>query len=71
MVSDDSMATPRSSPTRKASSRGSCSASVLGPNLGPFLQMLGSGHTVDQALSTVNVQPEPFYAEWRRRIGMK
>jgi hypothetical protein len=43
----------------------------LGSNLGPFLQMLGSGHTVDQALSTHNVQPEQFYAEWRRRIGMK
>jgi tetratricopeptide (TPR) repeat protein len=43
----------------------------LGGNLGPFLQMLGSGHTVDQALSTHNVQPEAFYAEWRRRIGMK
>lgn len=43
----------------------------LGPNLGPFLQMLGSGHSVDQALSTVNIQPELFYAEWRRRIGMK
>jgi tetratricopeptide (TPR) repeat protein len=43
----------------------------LGPNLGPFLQMVGSGHSVDQALSTANVQPEQFYAEWRRRIGMK
>jgi hypothetical protein len=43
----------------------------LGTNLGPFLQMLGSGHTVDQALSTHNVPPEQFYAEWRRRIGMK
>jgi tetratricopeptide (TPR) repeat protein len=43
----------------------------LGPNLGPFLQMLGSGHTVDQALSTNNVPPEQFYTEWRRRIGMK
>jgi tetratricopeptide (TPR) repeat protein len=41
----------------------------LGPNLGPFLQMVGSGHTVDQALSTFNVQPESFQAEWRRRIG--
>ncbi|HEV3483881.1 MAG TPA: tetratricopeptide repeat protein [Vicinamibacterales bacterium] len=40
----------------------------LGPNLGPFLQMLGSGHTVDQALSTLNVQPEAFHAEWRRRM---
>jgi hypothetical protein len=43
----------------------------LGGNLGPFLQMLGRGHTVDQALSTHNVPPERFYAEWRRRIGMK
>jgi Tetratricopeptide repeat len=43
----------------------------LGGNLGPFLQMLGSGHTVDQALSMHNVAPEQFYAEWRRRIGMK
>ncbi len=43
----------------------------LGPNVGTFLQMLGSGHTVDQALSTHNVQPDVFYAEWRKRIGAK
>jgi tetratricopeptide (TPR) repeat protein len=43
----------------------------LGPNLGVFLQMLGTGHTVDQALSTLNVRPEAFQAEWRRRIGMR
>jgi tetratricopeptide (TPR) repeat protein len=43
----------------------------LGANVGPFLQMLGSGHTVDQALSTHGVQPESFYAEWRARIGVK
>lgn len=43
----------------------------LGPNVGTFLQMLGSGHTVDQALSTHNVPPETFYAEWRKRIGAK
>ena len=43
----------------------------LGPNLGPFLQMLGNGHSVDEALSTVNIQADQFYAEWRRRIGMK
>jgi tetratricopeptide (TPR) repeat protein len=42
----------------------------LGPNLGVFLQMLGSGHTVDQALSTLDVRPEAFYAEWKRRIGV-
>jgi peptidase MA superfamily protein/tetratricopeptide repeat protein len=43
----------------------------LGPNVGTFLQMLGSGHTVEQALSTLNVPPDTFYAEWRRRIGAK
>ena len=43
----------------------------LGPNLGTFLQMLGSGNSVDQALSTHNVQPEMFYAAWRKRIGAR
>lgn len=43
----------------------------LGANVGTFLQMLGTGHSVDQALSTHNVQPEAFYAEWRKRIGAK
>jgi hypothetical protein len=43
----------------------------LGPNLGVFLQMLGGGHTVDQALSTLDVRPEAFQAEWRRRVGLK
>jgi tetratricopeptide (TPR) repeat protein len=43
----------------------------VGPNLGVFLQMLGGGTAVDQALSTVNVPPDPFYAEWRRRVGAK
>ena len=31
----------------------------------------GGGHTVDQALSTHGVQPDAFYAEWRRRVGIK
>ena len=43
----------------------------LGPNLGVFLQMVGGGHTVDQALSTLNVPPETFYATWRKRVGAK
>jgi len=43
----------------------------LGPNLGPFLQMIGNGHTVEQALSTSNVQPDAFYAEWKRRVRAK
>jgi tetratricopeptide (TPR) repeat protein len=43
----------------------------LGPNLGVFLQMVGNGHTVDQALSTLNVVPEEFHAEWRRRLGVR
>jgi len=41
----------------------------LGPNLTVFLQMLGSGHTVGQALSTLDVRPEEFDAEWRRRVS--
>jgi tetratricopeptide (TPR) repeat protein len=43
----------------------------LGQNLTLFLQMLGSGHTVDQALSTLDVRPDDFEAEWRRRIGAR
>jgi tetratricopeptide (TPR) repeat protein len=41
----------------------------VSPYVGAFLQLLGNGHTVDQALSRHGVQPEDFYAEWRRRIG--
>jgi tetratricopeptide (TPR) repeat protein len=41
----------------------------LGPNLPVFLQMLGTGHTVGQALSTLDVRPEAFDTEWRRRIS--
>ena len=40
----------------------------LSPYVGAFLQLLGNGHTVDQALSRHGVQPEQFYAEWRRRV---
>ena len=43
----------------------------LGPNLGIFLQMLGRGHTPDQALSTLDVRPEAFHAEWRKRLGTR
>jgi hypothetical protein len=42
----------------------------VSPHVGPFLQLLGNGHTVDQALSRHGVEPEAFYAEWCRRIGM-
>lgn len=43
----------------------------LGPNLGVFLQMVGNGHTPDQALGNLNVRPEDFHAEWRRRVGLR
>jgi tetratricopeptide (TPR) repeat protein len=43
----------------------------LNPHIGPFLQLLGNGHTVDQALSRHGIQPEAFYAEWKRRVGIK
>ena len=36
-----------------------------------FLQALGSGYAVDQALALVNVAPETFHAEWRRRLGVR
>jgi hypothetical protein len=42
----------------------------VSPHAGSFLQLLGNGHTVDQALSRHGVPPETFYAEWRRRIGI-
>ena len=43
----------------------------LGPNLPVFIQLVGNGHTPDQALSTVNVRPEAFHAEWRKRLGVR
>lgn len=43
----------------------------LGPNLGLFVQMIGNGQTVDQALGTLNVAPESFHAEFRRRLGVR
>jgi tetratricopeptide (TPR) repeat protein len=43
----------------------------LGFNLGMFLQMLGTGHTINQALSYFDIRPEEFEAAWRKRIGMK
>jgi hypothetical protein len=42
----------------------------LSPHVGPFLQMLGDGHTVDEALSSRGVHPHAFYAEWRKRVGI-
>jgi tetratricopeptide (TPR) repeat protein len=44
---------------------------TLGPNIGVFLQMIGNGDPLDQALLAVRVQPEAFRAEWRRRIGVR
>jgi tetratricopeptide (TPR) repeat protein len=43
----------------------------LSPYVGAFLQLLGNGHTVDQALSRHGVEPAAFYAEWRRRVGIR
>jgi tetratricopeptide (TPR) repeat protein len=43
----------------------------LSPYVGAFLQLLGNGHTVDQALSRHGVPPEQFHAEWRRRVGSR
>ena len=43
----------------------------LGPNIGPFLQMIGNGESVDRALLEFQVQPNAFHAEWRRRVGYR
>lgn len=43
----------------------------LSPYVGAFLQLLGNGHTVDQALSRHGVQPDDFYAEWRKRMSTR
>ena len=43
----------------------------LGPNIGAFLRMVGSGSSVDDALLEYHVQPNAFHAEWRRRVGLR
>jgi Peptidase MA superfamily len=43
----------------------------LGPNIGPFLRMVGNGSSVDDALLEYHVQPNAFHAEWRRRVGLR
>jgi hypothetical protein len=43
----------------------------LGPNVGSFLQMVGHGSSVDQALLEFQIQPNAFHAEWRRRVGIR
>jgi tetratricopeptide (TPR) repeat protein len=43
----------------------------LGPNVGLFLQMVGGGTSVDDALLTLKADPGSFHAEWRRRVGLK
>jgi hypothetical protein len=43
----------------------------LGPNLGGFVQSVGSGTSVDQALLEYQVQPNAFHAEWNRRLGIR
>jgi Flp pilus assembly protein TadD len=43
----------------------------LGSNVGGFLQAIGEGHSVDQALMDFQVQPNAFHSEWRRRVGLQ
>jgi hypothetical protein len=42
----------------------------LGQNVGPFLQLVGNGNSIDQALLEFHIQPNAFHAEWRRRVGL-
>ncbi len=43
----------------------------LGSNIGGFLQMVGNGSAVDDALLAFQVQPDAFHSEWRRRVGLR
>ena len=43
----------------------------LGTNVGAFLQNVGGGHSIDQALLDFQIQPNAFTAEWRRRVGLR
>ena len=43
----------------------------LGSNIGAFLQMVGNGSSVDEALLAFQVQPDAFHSEWRRRVGLR
>jgi hypothetical protein len=43
----------------------------LGPNIGGFLQSVGSGRSIDDALLEFHVQPNAFHSEWRRRVGLQ
>ncbi len=40
----------------------------LGPNIGAFLRVAGSGRSIDDALLAFQVQPTSFHFEWRRRV---
>jgi hypothetical protein len=44
---------------------------LVRPHVGPFLQLIGNGHTVDQALARHGIEPGAFHAEWRRRVGLR
>lgn len=43
----------------------------LGSNIAGFLQMVGTGRSVDDALLAFQVQPDAFHSEWRRRVGLR
>ena len=43
----------------------------LGTNIGRFLQMVGNGSAVDEAMLEFHVQPNAFQSEWRRRVGAR
>jgi hypothetical protein len=43
----------------------------LGSNIGAFLQTVGKGQPIDDALLDFQVQPNAFHSEWRRRVGLQ
>ena len=43
----------------------------LGAKIGAFLQIVGNGDSVDEALLEFQIQPNAFHSEWRRRVGLR
>jgi tetratricopeptide (TPR) repeat protein len=43
----------------------------LGSKIGRFVSLIGDGTSLDRALLELQVQPDAFHAEWRRRVGVQ
>ena len=43
----------------------------LGSKVGRLVSLVGDGASLDRALLELQVQPDTFHAEWRRRVGLQ